>query len=932
MSDDRAGKVTTRALVVTVGFGVFAFGGIHGWASAGLQGALALLAGYWLATRRFRSGMPKSVIATGFALLAYLLFQLVPLPQALLGTLSPSTAELYRETVWTLPVETSGVDLSKEPDRPLLEMARADGPRPSEWRALNLNPWSGWVDLFHYAACGIALWLAANVTAPLRVVRGLFVVAIACAVFAVVEFLTWNGRYYWTFVSYEAGVREGFDRMVGPFINPDHLGGFLAIAIPLAAGLFAHRATEPLDRSSTSNEWSERLILVLLYGVAMSALVAALVGSGSRAALLAAAIGCGILWWGAARTRPSKRASAARSVRGHRSSRRAPSLRGRALEIGGRVGPAAVVIAVVVLGLVYAGSEMRTALDQRIDRLVEGRDFAPRVERWRQTLPIIADFPVFGVGGGSWREIYPSYRRFPVVGFTETHVHNDYVEWMSEVGIVGFVLTGLLVAAVAAWARRNDSIPRRIRWGLVGAIVAVAFHEIFDFVLRMPANALLLSVIAGLLANANWSRPAGDRRETPVSRMHAGALVAAGVCVVTLTFSILQLAEFLQWREVFWGSRTLFFASRDPAAWQAIGNNIQEGGRRWGAPAEDAFRKAIDLRPAHGSAYFEAASSIFVTEKKIPYLKAALRLDPVRASWRREYARVLELTGQGQEALAEITESVALDPRFSSHPYLLRAKELNDGVRAAVERGYQRALASHPDEETVHREAAFFYQAVERWAEASKAWERAAALSGDFAGYGNLAGFSAARAEDYDRAERLLRGAIESDPRDPRPYRTLAVEVFQPKERYDDARKILEEALRRVPRTKRADVYSGLGSVERARGDEKAAAEAFAAAARIGRGSVGHHWMAGHAFYEQGDFHRAKLELQAAARSDEKNAPVRFLLGATYEKLNDAGAALAEFERAAELAPGEPWYTQHRDRLRKEFADAADAKRKGELP
>ncbi|MGH7803802.1 MAG: hypothetical protein ACREQJ_05600, partial [Candidatus Binatia bacterium] len=177
-SAERSGRIAARALVAIVGFGIFAFGGIHGWASAGLQTGLVVLAAYWLLARRTGSGVPRSVVAAGFALLAYLVCQLLPLPPGLLGTLSPSTADLYRETVWSLPAETSGVDLSKAADRPLLEMARAGSLWPSQWRALNLNPWSGWVDVFHYAACGLALWLAASVTAPFRVLRGLFVVAV----------------------------------------------------------------------------------------------------------------------------------------------------------------------------------------------------------------------------------------------------------------------------------------------------------------------------------------------------------------------------------------------------------------------------------------------------------------------------------------------------------------------------------------------------------------------------------------------------------------------------------------------------------------------------------------------------------------------------------------------------------------------------------
>ena len=58
------------------------------------------------------------------------------------------------------------------------------------------------------------------------------------AVVGIVEFFTWNGKILWLFVPYDWGVAQTnpLSRAMGPFVNFDHFGNYLAMVLPLAAG------------------------------------------------------------------------------------------------------------------------------------------------------------------------------------------------------------------------------------------------------------------------------------------------------------------------------------------------------------------------------------------------------------------------------------------------------------------------------------------------------------------------------------------------------------------------------------------------------------------------------------------------------------------------------------------------------------------------
>ncbi|MBN2200166.1 MAG: O-antigen ligase family protein, partial [Candidatus Aminicenantes bacterium] len=123
---------------------------------------------------------------------------------------------------------------------------------------------------------------------------------------------------------------------------------------------------------------------------------------------------------------------------------------------------------------------------------------------WENIMPIVGDYPVFGTGLGTFASVYPAYDRTGGE-MRLTHVHNDYLELMSETGILGFLLLAgavfwILVRSFRVWrARRNLEVKGLAMGGLVSCAVML-IHSFTDFNLHIPANGLLFAVILSLTA------------------------------------------------------------------------------------------------------------------------------------------------------------------------------------------------------------------------------------------------------------------------------------------------------------------------------------------------------------------------------------------------------------------------------------------------
>lgn len=119
----------------------------------------------------------------------------------------------------------------------------------------------------------------------------------------------------------------------------------------------------------------------------------------------------------------------------------------------------------------------------------------------RYALDLIRDFPLAGTGAGSFYGAFIRYRS-PGDYFID-HTHNDYAETAANLGLVGLALKGLLVLLSVALnlktlAQRRSSMARGMAFGALMASLAMAIHATVDFNLQIPVNALLMVIVLAL--------------------------------------------------------------------------------------------------------------------------------------------------------------------------------------------------------------------------------------------------------------------------------------------------------------------------------------------------------------------------------------------------------------------------------------------------
>jgi O-antigen ligase len=123
---------------------------------------------------------------------------------------------------------------------------------------------------------------------------------------------------------------------------------------------------------------------------------------------------------------------------------------------------------------------------------------------------MISDFPVTGVGLGAFGQTYQAY---DLIGmeYSLVHAHNDFLEFLSELGGFGFLLLAGVVFflfgdAVRTWVQRRNPEVKSLALGGIVSLAALLVHSLTDFNLQIPANAVVFTVVLALTSSMFYHR------------------------------------------------------------------------------------------------------------------------------------------------------------------------------------------------------------------------------------------------------------------------------------------------------------------------------------------------------------------------------------------------------------------------------------------
>lgn len=398
----------------------------------------------WLA-KSFKTGQIR-IIGNPFfylyiAFLCLIIFQLIPLPKFILKILSPAT---YKNYIEFLPGYREGF----------------------MWRAISVHTQATRIEFLKALSYGLLVFAIINnfnrKSQILHILTAVSITGFAIACFGIIQKVTYNGMIYWVQPVPENAIP------FGPFVNKNHFAGFMELTIPTTFALiFVAKRIE------------KKAFLAFMATVMLLALFLCLSRAGIMSFLAAALFVLFLLF-----------------------------LRHSLVKYMKYILPAVLLICVTMFLITKA------PVMERFSAAPEA--FSLRLAVYKDAFRMFFDFPLFGVGAGNFASIFGMYKTSGA-DVVFRHAESDWVQFLTETGVAGF-----LCIAAFIWLFFKDILychflgrgrclfskdfhKRHDRFvllflsaGLV-SLVSITFHGILDINLHIPSNAVLASVIAGIL-------------------------------------------------------------------------------------------------------------------------------------------------------------------------------------------------------------------------------------------------------------------------------------------------------------------------------------------------------------------------------------------------------------------------------------------------
>lgn len=616
-------------------FSPLAFGAVEEWSLAVME-ASSLLALSLFLSRTLKRKDPLYETPGIFPLalfLAYILFQLVPLPPDLIKILSPKTYDIYLRTVWQ-----EGIS----------------------WAALSLNRKATLSEFFRIASYAAFYVLTIQLLARKDLLKKTINIVIALvslvSLQAMMQLLVSNKKIFW--------IREVSEYMqpFGPYINRNHFAGLMEMIFPLILGLFLFYKPR-VSYGSFGERIAEmfnqkRMNMYMVLGFSAVLVATSIFVSLSRGGILSLCLA--MIFFAAifsfSRLHGKKRG---------------------------------LIILVAVLIVVAVGWFGWDSVIKRFGKLEgEMNPSFSRLAFWQDTAKIAGDFPVTGTGLGTFSDIYPKYKSFPQEAVLE-HAHNDYLELAAEGGVISIALLAWFFLAVAFKSFRTFR-KRREPWSIVMAIggmsglIAIMAHGVTDFNSHVGANGLYIFFLAGLAVSASHTRLNGEAIDTYLEGRKIPAHIY-GLAITLLAVNVVFSAG------VITGKIQYAFAKngyeKNPTGKEGLAD-LRSGFRRASffdpldagykyilanteflmsdnANAATHCRQAISLSPADGE-YHQGLGLIYSDPKRPEiadkWLRLGIDFDGMDAQRYRTYASWLFSTERKGLALKNINTALSLVP------------------------------------------------------------------------------------------------------------------------------------------------------------------------------------------------------------------------------------------------------------------------------
>ncbi len=537
--------------------------------------------------------------------LFYILFQMIPLPGAVVRFLSPEAFKIYHTN------------------------QAITGPA-SSWMPLTVNLKATLSEFFRYASYVMYYILTVQLLSRKQMLKtSVLVIAVFGGLLAfssILQFYLTDDMALW----FRYTPRNSI--VVGPYVNHNHYAGLMEMIFPIVLGLFLFYrpriGSTSILKGIAEIFNQEKANIHILIGTAALLVIVSIFVSLSRGAMISTCFSLVIFTFFLMQRKISR-------------------------------GNTMVIMAIIVLSALSIGWFGWDQIFERFAKLknAQGIIYESRLTFWQDTKQIINHFKLTGAGMGSFAHIYPLFRSINSNRIL-VHAHNDYLEMLAEGGIIAFVLAAWFLGCVfyrtyKIFKKRRDAFSIYIYTGSITAMVCILFHSFTDFNMHIGANGLWFFLCAGIAvcaANTGLKKQSLPSRLPIVSSGKTRLLSGAAITILTVCVCVFNISNLIG---IFYHTNIKNYQ---------IGADTPETIVR---KIEKIAGLASKFDPLKAEYHFTIANTAWFLKnykKSDSHFCACLNLDPVNPRYLNRFAIFLARRNRTEQAQAAFRQSVIYDP------------------------------------------------------------------------------------------------------------------------------------------------------------------------------------------------------------------------------------------------------------------------------
>ncbi|MEK3675525.1 O-antigen ligase family protein [Paenibacillus sp. FSL R10-2771] len=307
--------------------------------------------------------------------------------------------------------------------------------------------------------------------------------------------------------------------------------------------------------------------------------------------------------------------------------------------------PLGALVLVALIAFLLIGTSVRSILPSNMETRLENinvkqHSVLERITFYKDAMKVVKDYPIIGTGGGGWAALYEHYQNNPYVS---RQVHNFFLQYLIEVGIVGFVVCMgfigyIFYKYIRAYLKRDkDDFNNGFFFYIIA--LSILIHSLLDFNMSYAFMGILVFIGLAGMGAVMESKPLRKSWNKPGLRIGYLVLLAVG-SIYLLFLSISYI-----------GSSNAAFKGKSLIS---VSTSYEE--------IKTPLVEALDARPSHPEAVLYLTSldlQVFKQTKDEQYLAEvsslltrALKDEPYNKSLLTQWASYYDLKGQSDLALA----------------------------------------------------------------------------------------------------------------------------------------------------------------------------------------------------------------------------------------------------------------------------------------